>query len=86
LVLCAAENPNLITYHGLKKMRKKMEVHHGHNDKMWKDVIDIIENGVQVWNSRKLTYKGKIIPVHNHLISYYGFKIEMKGIPDKFEK
>ena len=53
---------------------------------MWKDVIDIIENCVQVWNSRKLTYKGKILPVNNHLISYYGFKIEMKGIPDKFEK
>ena len=49
-----------------------MEVHHGHNDKMWKDVIDIIENGVQVWNSRKLTYKGKIIPVETIIDILHG--------------
>jgi uncharacterized protein YfbU (UPF0304 family) len=40
----------------------------------------------QVWKSRKLSYKGKTIIVKNLLLSYCGFEIEMKGIPDKFKK
>ena len=34
----------------------------------------------------KLCYKGKTIIVKNLLLSYCGFEIEMKGIPDKFKK
>jgi len=34
----------------------------------------------------KLSYKGKPIIVKNLLLSYCGFEIEMKGIPDKFKK
>jgi hypothetical protein len=46
-----------------------------------------MKNCVQVWKSRKLSYKGKTIIVKkNLLISYCGFEIEMKGIPDKFKK
>jgi hypothetical protein len=41
---------------------------------------------IQVWKSRKLSYKGKTIIVKNLLLSYCGFEIEMKGIPDKFKK
>jgi hypothetical protein len=64
-------------------------VHHGYNvdnDKIWKDIIDRMKNCVQVWKSRKLSYKGKTIIVKNLLLSYCGFEIEMKGIPDKFKK
>jgi hypothetical protein len=39
-----------------------------------------------MWKSRKLSYKGKTIIVKNLLLSYCGFEIEMKGIPDKFKK
>jgi hypothetical protein len=35
---------------------------------------------------KKNSYKDKIIIVKNLLISYCGFEIEMKGIPDKFKK
>ena len=45
-----------------------------------------MKNCIQVWKSRKLSYKGKTIIVKNLLISYCGFEIEMKGIPDKFKK
>jgi hypothetical protein len=45
-----------------------------------------LENCIQVWKSRKLSYKGKTITVKNLLLSYCGFEIEMKGIPDKFKK
>jgi hypothetical protein len=68
---------------------KNFGVHHGYNvdnDKIWKDIIDRMENCMQVWKSRKLSYKGKTIIVKNLLLSYCGFEIEMKGIPDKFKK
>ena len=42
---------------------KNFGVHHGYNidnDKIWKDIIDRMKNCVQVWKSRKLSYKGKI--------------------------
>ena len=45
-----------------------------------------MNNCVQVWKSRKRTYRGKTIIVRNLLISYCGFEIEMKGIRDKFKK
>jgi hypothetical protein len=45
-----------------------------------------MNNCVQVWKSRKRTYRGKTIIVKNLLISYCGFEIEMKGIRDKFKK
>jgi hypothetical protein len=64
-------------------------VHHGYNvdnDKIWKDIIDRMKNCIQVWKSRKLSYKGKTIIVKNLLLSYCVFEIEMKGIPDKFKK
>jgi hypothetical protein len=45
-----------------------------------------MKNCIQVWKSRKLSYKGKTVIVKNLLLSYCGFEIEMKGIPDKFKK
>ena len=73
----------------IKENVKTLGVHHGYNvdnDKMWKDIIDRMKNCIQVWKSRKLSYKGKTIIVKNLLLSYYGFEIEMKGIPDQFKK
>jgi hypothetical protein len=73
----------------IKENVKTMGVYHGYNvdnDKIWKDIIDRMKNCVQIWKSRKLSHKGKAIIVKNLLISYSGFEIEMKGIPDKFKK
>ena len=73
----------------IKENVKTLEVHHGDNvdnDKIWKDIIDRMNKCIQVWNSRKHSYKGKTIIVKNLLLSYCGFEIEMKGIPDKLEK
>jgi hypothetical protein len=38
------------------------------NDKIWKDIIDRMKNCIQVWKSRKLSYKGKTIIVKNLLL------------------
>ena len=72
----------------IKENVKTVGVHHGYNidnDKIWKD-IDRMKNCVQVWKSRKLSYKGKTIIMKNLLLSYCGFENEMKAIPDKFKK
>ena len=81
--------PKFYKISGIKENVKTLGVHHGYNvdnDKIWKDIIDRMKNCVHVWKSRKLSYKGKTIIVKNLLLSYCGFEIEMKGIPDKFKK
>ena len=48
----------------IKDNVKTLGVHHGYNvdnDKIWKDIIHRMKNCVQVWKSRKLSYKGKTI-------------------------
>jgi hypothetical protein len=45
-----------------------------------------MQNCIQVWKSRTLSYKGKTIIVKNLLLSYCGFEIEMKGILDQAKK
>ena len=73
----------------IKENVKSLGILHGYNvdnDNIWKDIIDRMKNCVQVWKSRKRTYRSKTIIVKNLLISYCGFEIEMKGIPDKFKK
>jgi hypothetical protein len=89
LALSAIENQNLIKISWIKENVKTLGVHHGYNvanDQIWKDIIDRMKNCIQVWKSRKLSYKGKTIIVKNLLLSYCGFEIEMKGIPDIFKK
>ena len=57
----------------IKENIKTLGVHHGYNvddDKIWKDIIDRMNNCIQVWKSRKLSYKGKSILVKNLLLSY----------------
>jgi hypothetical protein len=53
-------------------------VHHGYNvdnDIIWKDIIDRMKNCIQVWKSRKLSYKGKTIIVKNLLLSFHILKV-----------
>jgi hypothetical protein len=57
----------------IKENVKTLGVHHGYNvdnDKIWKDIINRMKNCIQVWKSRKLSYKGKTIIVKNLLLSY----------------
>jgi hypothetical protein len=89
--ICTARNkkPKFNKISWIKENVKTLGVHHGYNvdnDKIWKDIIDRMKNCMQVWKSRKLSYKGKTIIVKNLLLSYCGFEIEKKGIPDKFKK
>jgi hypothetical protein len=54
----------------IKENVKTLGVHHGYNvdnEKIWKDIIDRMKNCIQVWKSRKLSYKGKTIIVKNLL-------------------
>jgi hypothetical protein len=58
-----------------KENVKTLGVHHGYNvdnDKIWKDIIDRMKNCIQVWKSRKLSYKGKTVIVKKLLLSYCG--------------
>ena len=36
--------------------------------KIWKDIIDRMKNCMQVWKSRKLSYKGKTIIVKKSFV------------------
>ena len=45
-----------------------------------------MKNCVHVWKSRNLTYTGKTLIVKNLLISLCGYEIEMRGIPDKYDR
>jgi hypothetical protein len=40
----------------------------------------------QIENKHSFKIRPIIIIVKNLLLSYYGFEIEMKGIPDQFKK
>lgn len=41
---------------------------------------------MEIWKSRDLTYKGRVLILKSLIISQIGFEIEMRGIPDNFKK
>ena len=53
---------------------------------MWIDKIKKIKACIEVWKSRDLTFKGKVLIIKSLIISQIGFEIEMRGIPEKYKK
>ena len=68
---------------------KTLGIHHGYNidnDKIWKSILEKVQNCVHVWKSRKLTYSGKALIVKNLILSVCGYELEIRGIPEKYKK
>ena len=63
---------------------KTFGVYHGYQ--IWMGKIAKIKNCIQVWKSRNLTLRGKVLIIKTFLISQIGFEIEMKNIPKNVEK
>ena len=67
---------------------KTLGVCHGYeieNNAIWLDKINKIKNCLQVWKSRDLTYKGKILVLKTFVLSKINFELEMRGIPNNIK-
>ena len=68
---------------------KTLGVHHGYGideNCIWKPKIDKIRSCLQVWKTRNLSFKGKILIVKSFILSQIGYEVDMRGIPDRFVK
>ena len=72
-----------------KEPIKALGVIHGHKidlNEIWLKKIQKIKSCLEIWKSRDLTYKGRVLILKSLIISQIGFEIEMRGIPDNFKK
>jgi hypothetical protein len=72
-----------------KKPIKALGVLHGYNvdiDSIWLEKIKKIKSCMEVWKSRDLTYEGKMLILKSLVLSLIGYEIEMRGIPEKYER
>ena len=68
---------------------KALGVYHGYGvdlDKIWLEKIKKIKSSMEVWKSRDLTYTGKTLIIKSFVLSVIGYEIEMRGIPERYEK
>lgn len=68
---------------------KTLGVHHGYHinqQDTWMGKITSIKSCIQVWKSRSLSLKGKVLIIKTFLISLIGYELEMNGIPKNVEK
>ena len=68
---------------------KSLGVHHGYHinqQEIWMEKITKIKSCIQVWKSRNLSLKGKVLIIITFLISQIGYELEMNGIPKNIEK
>ena len=63
---------------------KTLGVHHGYeidDATIWLEKINKIKNCIQVWKSRDLTYRGKVLIIKTLLLSQIGFLADVVSIP-----
>ena len=68
---------------------KALGITHGYNiniDQIWNDKLEKIKRNLKIWETRDLTYQGRILLIKSLGISVAGYEIQMKGIPSKFIK
>ena len=68
---------------------KPLGVYHGYQineQEIWMGKIAKIKNCFQVWKSRNLTLRGKVLIIKTFLISQIGFELEMKDTPKQCRK
>ena len=72
-----------------KRPVKALGVLHGYGvdlDQIWLEKINKIKSCMEVWKSRDLTFTGKVLIIKSFVLSVIGYEIEMRGIPDIYEK
>ena len=68
---------------------KTLGINHGYHipeEEAWMEKIKKMKNCIQVWKSRDLTLKGKILIIKTFLISQINYELEMKPIPKNIVK
>ena len=68
---------------------KTLGISHGYHipeQEVWMEKIKKMKNCIQVWKSRDLTLKGKVLIIKTFLISQINYEIEMKSIPKNIVK
>ena len=83
------KNPRFRNIKWSKKPIKALGVLHGYNvdiDSIWLEKIKKIKSCMEVWKSRDLTYEGNILILKSLVLSLIGYEIEMRGIPEKYER
>ena len=68
---------------------KTLGINHGYHipeQEVWMEKINKMKNCIQVWKSRDLTLKGKVLIIKTFLISQINYEIEMKSIPKNIVK
>jgi hypothetical protein len=66
-----------------------MGVLHGYGidtNQTWKSKIDKIKSCLQVWNTRDLTYAGKVNILNTYVIPIIMYKLDMREIEDDILK
>ena len=68
---------------------KTLGIHHGYeidNAAIWLEKINKIKNCIQVWKSRDLTYKGKVLIIKTLILSQIDFIASVVYIPNNIVK
>ena len=68
---------------------KTLGINHGYHipeQEVWMDKIKKMKNCIQIWKSRDLTLKGKILIIKTFLVSQINYELEMKPIPKNIVK
>ena len=68
---------------------KTLGINHGYHipeQEVWMEKIKKMKNCIQIWKSRDLTLKGKILIIKTFLISQINYELEMKPIPKNIVK
>ena len=68
---------------------KHLGINHGYNidlTAIWMEKINKIKNCFQVWKSRDLSFKGKVLVIKTLLLSQIGFQSETVTIPNNVVK
>ena len=73
----------------IKTNVKTLGVYHGYDiddNVIWKPKIDKIKSCLEIWKTRNLSFKGKVLIIKNLIISIIGYEIDMRGIPENYLK
>ena len=68
---------------------KTLGINHGYHipeQEIWMDKIKKMKNCIQIWKSRDLTLKGKILIIKTFLVSQINYELEMNSIPKNIVK
>ena len=83
------KNPNFKEISWSNSYVKTHGINHGYHipeQEIWMEKIKIMKNCIQIWKSRDLTLKGKILVIKTVLVSQINYEPEMNSIPKNIVK